>query len=148
MGKEHTLAILLDPDRLTSFATLYNDFDLTIFLSLSLEYSAKRPDRIDLVGLRFVDRRIVLGREKNIALARHCFFKSFHAAWSPYFESNLGIRKNNYVTNRNHRIALDVRGHLVGEFLHTKIGISEFTFDLGRITLEYLYLRKIQKEMQ
>src|SRR5690606_30415056 len=78
---ENAIAILLDPHRFTTFPTLDNDLDLSIFLPLRLQDTSDRPDREDLVRIRLIDRRVVLRCKKDVALAGHSLFQSLDRTW-------------------------------------------------------------------
>src|SRR5687768_5162839 len=120
MSVEHPVRILFDPYRFAAFPSLYDDLDLSIVLTLSLENASECTDRIDLVGRGLVDGRVVLCREKDIAVARHSLFKGADRARPPDLEGDLRKRKNDDVADRNHRIPLNVRRHLVCKFLHNR----------------------------
>src|SRR5207249_3871422 len=123
VGVKHSVAAVFNPGGLAAFTALYDYFYLTIVLALRLQNTAQRSDGIDLVCRRLVDRRVVLRREENIAVSRHCLFEGPYGARAADLERDLGKRENNDVTYRDHRVTLYVRWHLVAEFLHRFWGI-------------------------
>ena len=110
--------ILIDPYRLSPLAPFDDHLDLTVVLPLSLKDSAYRTYREDLFGIRFIDRRIVLSSKKDVAFAGHRLFKGLHRTGPADFERNFRERENDDIPDRYHCIPLNVRGHLIAEFLH------------------------------
>src|SRR4051794_24840806 len=94
MTIEHPIRFLLDTNDLSPLAALDNDLDLAVVLALGLQDPPEGPDRIDLVGPRLVDGGVVLGREKNAAVARHRLLKGPDRARTADLERYLGGRKN------------------------------------------------------
>src|SRR6476646_9460218 len=58
-----------------AFAALNHDFDLAVLLLLRLKNAAERADAIDLIRRRLVDGRVVLGRQKDRAIAVERLFQ-------------------------------------------------------------------------
>src|SRR5690606_40822444 len=104
--------------RFTTFPTLDNDLDLSIFLPLRLQDTSDRPDREDLVRIRLIDRRVVLRCKKDVALAGHSLFQSLDRTWPSDLESNFRKGKYDHIPDRDHRISPNVGRHLIAEFLH------------------------------
>src|SRR5438067_1717368 len=88
--------------------------DVVIFPYTKVAFKIGRPSS---VRPRLVNRRVMLGREKDASLAGHRLFQRPHRGWPPDLESHLCVGKNNYIADRDHREPFDVRGHLIGKLL-------------------------------
>ena len=103
---KHSVIVLLDADGLPAFASFDDDLDLPVFLTLCLQDTPESSDIINLIGVRFVNRRVVLGGEKNISVARHRPFQSLHRTRTTDLKGNLCVWKNDDIADRHHRITL------------------------------------------
>src|SRR5512141_2646073 len=89
MGKEHPVIVLLDANRTAAFPSLNHNLDLAILLPLRLQDPAQCSNRIDLIGRWLVERRVMLGGEKNISLTGHGLLKSTNGARPSDLECHL-----------------------------------------------------------
>ncbi len=110
---EHAVRVLFDPNGFAAVASFDDDLDLAVILPLGLKNAAEGTHAVDLSGVRLVDRCIVLGCEKDIPFAGHRFFQRPDRARPADLESNFCIGKDHNIAYRDHRITLNVRGHLV-----------------------------------
>jgi hypothetical protein len=113
MGVKHPVCILFDTNGFSAVASFDDDLDLSIILPLGLQYPAERPDGVNLVGVWLINRCVVLGCEKNIPFSAHRLFQRSDRARPADLECNLCIGKDHDIAYRNHRITLNVGGHLV-----------------------------------
>src|SRR5580765_7090089 len=117
MRVKHPFRVLLDTHHAAAFAALDDNLYLAVVLTLRLQDTSQRSNRIYLVGSRLIDSRVVLGCEKYLPFAGHRLLEGCNGRRTPDLERNLSERKNNYVTNGNHRKTLNIRWHFICKFL-------------------------------
>src|SRR5687767_9207923 len=91
-----------------TFAAFDHYLDLTILLLLRLQNAAERSHAVNLIGIWFVDSRVVLSREINRPVGGERLLKRPNRALSAYFECNFGEGENHNIANRHHWVPGDI----------------------------------------
>src|SRR5215213_4851185 len=95
---------ILNPHSGGAFATFYDNLDLAILLFLRLENASERADSVDLLGARFVNRRVVLSGKKDRTVSAEGLLECADGPGTADFEGDLGKREYHDVANWHHRI--------------------------------------------
>ena len=98
--------IVVHRDHFAPFDALDQDFDVAVRQFQALDNVDDRAYRVNFVGLRFVDRRIVLGRKKDFLVPGHRFFQGPDARFAAYHEGCHHVRKDDHIADRHHRQTL------------------------------------------
>ena len=88
------------------FAALHpldQHLDVAVEQLETLNDARNGPHRVNLVGLGFVHRSIVLGGEENLLVARQGLFQGADGALAPDHERRHHVGKNHHVPNGHHR---------------------------------------------
>src|SRR5437870_13040339 len=94
--------IVFDPNRGCAFATFNHELDLTVLLLLRLQDAGNRAYSINSFGRGFVDRSVVLGRQKNRPVGLERQRQGGHGTRTADFEGDRGERKNHHIAYRYH----------------------------------------------
>ena len=100
-GDEESVAII-DLDRLGALYTLDQHFDIAVGHFDALHNVADGPDLIDLLGFRLVNGGIVLGGEKDLAVAGERFFEGAHAGKAAHDEGSHHVGKYHHIPDGHH----------------------------------------------
>ncbi len=88
---------------LGSLNAFHQHFDIAVRHLHALHNSANGSDLVDIFRLGLVDRCVVLGCEKNLAVAVQRLFQSAHAGLAAHHERGHHVGKDDHVPDRHHR---------------------------------------------
>src|ERR1043165_154731 len=101
--ERHESAVaIFDAHSRGAFAAFDYHLDLPVVLFLRLENTTERAHAVDLVRRRFVDGRIVLGRQEDGAVTRERLFECANRPWPADLKGDFGEREYHDVPDGHH----------------------------------------------
>jgi hypothetical protein len=100
-GDEEAVAVS-DVDGLGALDALDQDLDVAIGHFDALHDVADRADLVDVLGLGLVDGGVVLGGEKDLAIAAECLFERTHAGLAAHHEGRHHIGEDDHIADGHH----------------------------------------------
>src|SRR5260221_2688526 len=92
-------------NRTRALDTFDEHFDIAIGEFYALDDVRESAYGVDLLGLRVVNRRIMLGRKENLLVAGKRFFKRAHAGFAADDKRGHLLRKDDHIAHRHHGYA-------------------------------------------
>ncbi len=90
----------------TSALDAFNQhFDIAVGQLDALDDVREGADRVNLLGLRVIDRSIMLGRKKDLLVAGKRFFQRANAGFAADDKRGHLLRKNDHIAHRHHGYA-------------------------------------------
>jgi hypothetical protein len=100
---ERTRVVLVDLEQTGALDTLDQKLDVAVGQLEVLDDRRRRPDRVDLFGLRVVDRRVSLRGKKQLLVRRQRPIHREQRGLAAHDEGDHRVRKDDDIPQRDHR---------------------------------------------